>query len=435
MSEEHEPARAGRRPISRWAFPGIVLLLVAGVAGYVALLNRQVRSGDVLWRYEGTGAVRVVSAGERFLVVEDHPDAVVLDRSDGTKLMELDHDERGFALGNAVLASGETGYRLLSASGEVLWSEPARPGTSVAPVAVDVEAGRVVLLEQRDEGPDLLRGIDLERGDELWRAVIDQYGNNPFGDRDLQQVERVRLLPVQLPGDESLTVLSLDGEQLHTGLDVSSSPFVPNNGHTLVVDDQGCGDISVVTATEQRKVAWGGAAPGECHVVSVGDEHAFLLTGPWESDGSARLLALDLESGEPTGLDVRGPRAALRAAVDMEEISRGPGPAVVVPDGDEYRLYDVRTGEQTWSDRRPGRWAYDAGPAGAVLVTEPSDWIQALTPTDGDSVRHELMDSEGEVSGVVYEVDADTWSGTNLVLDQGQAAVTFGRDLVMLQRD
>jgi hypothetical protein len=80
----------------------------------------------------------------------------------------------------------------------------------------------------------------------------------------------------------------------------------------------------------------------------------------------------------------------------------------------------------------PVRWAYDAGPAGVVLVTPPSGWVQALTATDGDSVRHELMDATGRVSGVVYEIDTDIMFGKNLILDREQAAVTFGRNLVML---
>lgn len=339
------------------------------------------------------------------------------------------------ALGDAVLATGEDGYRMLSSSGEELWSKPT-PKTAEAPVAavaVDAEAGRAVLLEERD-GPDALFGVDVDSGDEAWRTEIDQYGGDPLG-RDLQQVERVQLLPVQLPGQESLTVLSLDGEQLHAGIDVDTAPFVPNNGRARLVDDQGCGRISVVTASEQQQVDWGDAAPDECHVASVGDDYAFVLTGPWSSEGSARLLAIDLDSGKPTGLDVRGLWATLRSAVEMDSISRGPGKAVVVRDGDDYALYDVRTGEQTWSDTRPGRWSYDAGPAGAVLVTPPSGWVQTLSPTDDDSVRHELMGATGSVSGVVYEVDTDTLSGTNLVLDDGQAVVTFGRDLVMLARD
>jgi hypothetical protein len=183
-------------------------------------------------------------------------------------------------------------------------------------------------------------------------------------------------------------------------------------------------------------VDWRGETPGECHVVSVGDEYAFVLTGPWQSEGSARLLALDLETGLPTELDVRGPWQALHEAVNTgDDISRGPGAAVVVRDGDDYALYDVRTGERSWSDTRPGRWSYDAGPAGAVLVTPPSAWVQTLTPADDDSVRHELMDTTGAVSGVVYEIGTDVLSGTNLVLDRGQAVVTFGRELVMLARD
>ena len=45
------------------------------------------------------------------------------------------------------------------------------------------------------------------------------------------------------------------------------------------------------------------------------------------------------------------------------------------------------------------------------------------------------MDATGAVSGVVYEIDTDILTGRSLVLDDGQAAITFGRDLVMLERD
>jgi hypothetical protein len=248
MSQQREHERARVRPITRWVVLGAALLLMVALAGYVALLNRQVRDGDVQWRYQGDGPVRVMSVGERFLVVDEGARTVVLDRSDGTKVMKLDFRERGFAVGDAVLASGESGYRLLSRSGEELWSQPTASGTSVAPVAADVESGQAVLLEQREEGADVLRGIDLARGTVSWRRTIDQYGDDPFAIGDLQQVERVRLLPVQLPGQESLTVLSPDGEQLHTGIEVDSSPFVPHNGRALVVDEQGCSESSVITA-------------------------------------------------------------------------------------------------------------------------------------------------------------------------------------------
>lgn len=434
MSTQREHGRARIRPTSRWVLPGAALLLVVVLLAYVALVNWQVRVGDVQWRYTGSGSIRVVGAGDRFLVAQDGPRSVVLDRSDGTKVLELEDGERGFAVGDAVMATGEGGYRFLSASGEELWSAPSGSGTSVAPVAADVDAGRAVLLEQHDSGPDVLRGIDLASGDEAWRVEIDQYGGDPFDDRELQRVERVRVLPVRLPSQDALTVLSLEGEPLHTDVAVSSSPFVANNGQALVVDEQRCSDISILTATEQREVVWGDDAPDECHVVSVGDEYAFLITGPWDSTEPARLLAVDLASGEPTGLDVTGLHAALRNAVDMGSISRGPGAAVVVRDDDEYRLYDVRTGEQTWSGRRAGRWSYDAGPAGAVLVTEPSGLVRALSPAGDDSVRHELLDPTGGRAGVVYELDIDMLYSTNLVLDQGQAAVAFGRDLVVLER-
>lgn len=438
-ADEHEQGRARTTSATfRRVVLGVVLLLVAGFAGYVVWLNRLVRDGDVAWRYEGEGAVRVLGVGERFLVVDNGSVVVVLDRADGTQAMELELREAGFAVGDAVLATSEDSYRLLSATGEELWSRPTPDGAVVAPVAADVDTGRMVLLEEHDEGDDVLRGVDLDSGTESWRRVIDAYGDDPLALEDLQQPERVRLLPVRLRGPEStrqrLTVLSLDGDSV-TSVEVDSSPFAENNGRAFVVDDQGC-EVTVVTASGQRQVDWGARAPEECHVVSVGEKYALVLTGPWQSEGQARVLAVDLETGKPTGLDVSGRWPVLYEAANPDgDISRGPGDAVVVRDGDEYALYDVRTGDKTWSDTRSGRWSYDAGPAGAVLVTPPSGWVRALTGTDDDSVRHELMDATGAVSGVVYEIDTDILTGRSLVLDDGQAAITFGRDLVMLERD
>ena len=147
-ADEHEQGRARTTSATfRRVALGVVLLLVAGFAGYVVWLNRLVRDGDVAWRYEGEGAVRVLGVGERFLVVDNGSVVVVLDRADGTQAMELELREAGFAVGDTVLATSEDSYRLLSATGEELWSSPTPDGAVVAPVAADVDTGRMVLLE------------------------------------------------------------------------------------------------------------------------------------------------------------------------------------------------------------------------------------------------------------------------------------------------